>query len=41
MSDEKGVKRTIATLQRLGYGWSDIKSALRQAELETEDFDDV
>ncbi len=41
LSDEKGVKRTIASLQRLGYGWSDIKSALRQAELETEDFDDV
>ena len=34
LSDEKGVKRTIASLQRL-------KSALRQAELETEDFDDV
>ncbi len=41
LSDEKGVKRTVASLQRLGYGWSDIKTALRRAELETEDIDDV
>ena len=34
LSDEKGVKRTVASLQRLGYRWSDINSALRQ-------FDDV
>ena len=41
LSDEKGVKKTVAALQRLGYGWSDIKSALRSVETETEDFDDV
>ncbi len=39
--DEKGKKKTIAALQRLGYGWSDIYSAFRNIELETEDFDDV
>lgn len=41
LSDEKGIKKTVAALQRLGYGWSDIKSALRSVEAETEDFDDV
>ena len=41
LSDEKGIKRTVAALQRLGYNWSDIKSALRQTEAETEDFGDV
>lgn len=41
LSDEKGIRKTVASLQRLGYGWSDIKSALRSIETETEDFDDV
>lgn len=41
LSDEKGIRRTVASLQRLGYGWSDIKSALNRIETETEDFDDV
>lgn len=41
ISDEKGVKRTVASLQRLGYRWSDINSAFRRLEIETEDFDDV
>lgn len=41
ISDEKGVKRTFAALQRLGYRWSDIKSAFRRLEIETEDFEDV
>lgn len=41
ISDEKGVKRTIASLQRMGYRWSDINSAFRRLEMETEDFDDV
>ena len=41
LGDEKGVRKTVAALQRLGYRWSDIKSALRQYEIETEDFDDV
>ncbi len=41
LSDEKGIKKTVAALQRLGYGWSDIKGALRSIEAETEDFDDV
>ena len=41
LSDEKGIKKTVASLQRLGYSWSDIKSALRSVETETEDFDDV
>ncbi len=41
LSDEKGMKRMISSLQRLGYKWSDINSALRQIEIETEDFGDV
>ena len=36
LGDEKGVKKTVAALQRLGYGWSDINSALRQIEIDTE-----
>lgn len=39
LSDEKGLKKTVAALQRLGYRWSDINSALRQFEVETEDFE--
>lgn len=41
LSDEKGVRKTVAALQRLGYGWSDIKSALRQIEIDAEVNDDV
>ncbi len=41
LGDEKGVRKTVAALQRLGYSWSDIKSALRQIETETEEFGDV
>ena len=41
ISDEKGVKRTFASLQRLGYKWSDIRTAFRRLEIETEDTDDV
>ena len=41
LSDEKGIRKTVASLQRLGYGWSDINSALRSIETETEDFYDV
>lgn len=41
ISDEKGVRRTVASLQRLGYKWSDINSAFRRLEIETEDIDDV
>lgn len=36
LGDEKGIKKTVSALQRLGYGWSDIKSALRQIEIDTE-----
>ena len=32
--DEKGLRRTIAALQRLGYGYGDIRGALRQIEEE-------
>ena len=38
---EKGVKQTVAALQRLGYRWSDINSAFRRLEIETEEIDDV
>ncbi len=37
LGDEKGVKRTVAALQRLGYGWSDIKTAMRECEVNRED----
>jgi regulatory protein len=30
LGDEKGRRRTAAALQRLGYRWSDIRSALRE-----------
>ena len=41
LDDEKGIRKTVASLQRLGYRWSDIKSAFRQLEVETEDNEDV
>ncbi len=41
LCDEKGVRKTVAALQRLGYRWSDINSALRQYEIETEENGDV
>ena len=41
LNDEKGVRKTVAALQRLGYRWSDINSALRQYQIETEDYGDV
>lgn len=36
LGDEKGRRRTIAALQRLGYHWDDIKSALKRYEEENE-----
>lgn len=41
LSDEKGIRKTVSELQRLGYSWSDIKSALRQIEIDTEVNEDV
>lgn len=41
LNDEKGIRKTVAALQRLGYRWSDINSALRQHQIETEDYGDV
>ena len=41
LGDEKGVRKTVASLQRLGCRWSDIKTALRRVEVETEDNEDV
>lgn len=41
LSDEKGKRKTVASLMRLGYSWSDISSAFERLEFETEDFDDV
>lgn len=32
LGDEKGINRTVNALVRLGYGYSDIKSALKMAE---------
>ncbi len=39
LSDEKGKRQVIAALQRLGYSYSDIKSALREIDI-TEEFDE-
>lgn len=41
LNDEKGIKKTVASLQRLGYSWSDISSALRTVDAETEVESDV
>ena len=41
ISDERGIRRTVASLQRLGYKWSDINTAFRRLEIETEDADNV
>lgn len=30
-ADEKGVRRTVAALQRLGYGYGEIRAAMREA----------
>lgn len=30
LDDEKGYRRTVAALQRLGYGWEDIKTVLAE-----------
>ena len=40
LEDEKGLRRTVAALQRLGYGWSDIQTALRRVKTEAE-FDET
>lgn len=32
LDDEKGRRRAVSALQRMGYGWSDIKSALAEFE---------
>lgn len=37
LGDEKGVRQTVAALQRLGYGWEDIRAALRNALPEPEE----
>ena len=33
LSTEKGVKKTFAALQRMGYGYSDIRSAMAQVDI--------
>ncbi len=33
LNDEKGTRRTVAALTRLGYGYSDIRTALREYEI--------
>ena len=35
--DEKGRRRTVAALQRMGYRWEDIRSALRRSDALAED----
>ncbi|MBR3552160.1 MAG: regulatory protein RecX [Clostridia bacterium] len=36
LSDEKGVRRTVNALLRLGYSYEDIRNALRRVEEDTE-----
>ena len=40
LSDEKGVKNTIAALIRKGYSYSEVRNALKEYEIleETEEF---
>ncbi len=35
LSTEKGVRKTFAALQRMGYGYSDIRSAMAQIDIST------
>lgn len=30
LNDEKGVKKTVSALQRMGYGWSDINAVIKE-----------
>lgn len=30
LHDEKGIKKTVSALQRMGYGWSDINSVIEE-----------
>lgn len=30
LNDEKGVKKTVSALQRMGYGWSDINDVIKE-----------
>lgn len=39
LSDEKGMRKTVSALQRLGYSWSDIKAAIRKYTDGKEEFD--
>ena len=34
LDSEKGIKKIISALQRLGYGWSDIQAALNAVDAE-------
>ena len=33
LDDERGRRRTVAALQRLGYRWEDIRRALKEYEI--------
>ena len=38
LNSDKGLKRTVSSLQRLGYCWSDIKSSLNKCEYNYEEY---
>lgn len=40
LNDEKGIRRTINSLIRLGYSYGEIRSALEEIECESEVFDE-
>lgn len=40
MTEEKGRRQTVAALQRLGYGYSDIRSALYRYSAQLDEYED-
>lgn len=40
LSDEKGRRQTVAALQRLGYSYSDIRSALSEFDMSDDTYDE-
>lgn len=40
LNDEKGKKKAVSAVLRLGYSWSDIRSAMNRLDMESGEFDD-
>lgn len=41
LGDEKAKRRAVNGLMRLGYGYGEIRDALREYDIGSEEFDDV